>query len=216
MPISGRRGDWWVLAGRGAGTEVEIGDLSRMMLELQELGCHNINMVTPSHFSPHILLALDEATERGLSIPLVWNTCGWERNEILQLLDGVVDIYLADLKYMDPVMSARYSSDATDYPEVTRTALQEMNRQAGVARPVTGGVISRGLMIRHLVMPIEAMWWIAGNLPADTYVNIMIQYRPAYRAHLYPEIDRHLEREEYVEVVKAARSFGLTNLDTDM
>jgi len=212
----------WDISHGGAGTEVEIGDLSRMMLELQEQGCHNINMVTPTHFSPHILLALDEAVGRGLSLPLVWNTCGWEREEILNLLDGVVDIYLADLKYMDSAMSARYSSDAADYPEVTRAALLEMNRQVGVATPGTGGVISRGLMIRQLVMPsgvsgsVEAMRWIAGNLPPNTYVNIMIQYRPAYRVYLYPEIDRYIDREEYMEVVKAARSFGLTNLDTDL
>jgi putative pyruvate formate lyase activating enzyme len=201
---------------------MQIGDLARMMLELQDLGCHNINVVTPTHFSPHIVLALAEATERGLRLPLVWNTCGWERVEILEMLDGVVDIYLADFKYVDQDMAAKYSSEASAYPAITREALLEMNRQVGTAMPGPAGLANRGLMIRHLVMPAnvsgsaDAMRWIAEHLPSETYVNIMIQYRPAYRAHLYPEIDRYVSRSEYEEVVRMARSLNLTNLDTDL
>ncbi len=212
----------WDISHRGSGSDLEIHDLARMMLELQDQGCHNINVVTPTHFSPHIILALDEAVEKGLRLPLVWNTCGWERIEILEMLDGIVDIYLADFKYVDPNMAAEYSGDAATYPEVTRMALLEMNRQVGVAVPGTGGIVIRGLMIRHLVMPSnvggseDAMRWIGGNLPPDTYVNIMVQYRPAYRAHLHPEIDRYVSRREYEEVVRAAVSAGLNNLDTDL
>lgn len=212
----------WDISHRGGGSDMEIHDLARMMLDLQDLGCHNINVVTPTHYSPHILLALAEAAECGLRLPLVWNTCGWERKAILEMLDGVVDIYLADFKYMDQDMAMKYSSEASTYPDITREALVEMNRQVGIARPGPAGLVYRGLMIRHLVMPgnvsgsAGAMSWIAKNLPSETYVNIMIQYRPAYRAHLYPEIDRYVSRSEYEEVVRLAGSLSLTNLDTDL
>jgi len=212
----------WDISHKGAGTELKIEDLADMMIQLQEAGCQNINVVTPTHYSPHILLALDLAASNGLRLPLVYNTCGWERTPVLELLDGVVDIYLADFKYMDPESAGAYSGGAEDYPRITRSALLEMNRQVGAAFPEHKGMVNRGLMIRHLVMPadasgsIEAIRWIAGNLPADTYVNIMIQYRPAYRAHLFPEIDRYVSREEYAAVVEVARQCGLTNLDVDI
>jgi putative pyruvate formate lyase activating enzyme len=192
-----------------------------MMLELQERSTSNINVVTPTHFAPHVVLALDIAAGEGLRLPLVYNTCGWERQEILAVLDGIVDIYLADFKYMDSDRAHRYSSEAATYPDITRSALMEMNRQVGVARPEHNGVICRGLMIRHLVMPndvsgsMDAMRWISSWLPLDTYVNIMIQYRPAYRAHLYPEIDAYVSRDEYLSVVKEAGNCGLKNLDID-
>lgn len=212
----------WDISHRGAGTAYPVEKLADMMLNLQAAGCQNINVVTPTHYSPHILLALDQASERGLRLPLVWNTCGWERQDILELLDGVVDIYLADFKYMDAEMAAAYSDGANSYPGITRSALLEMNRQVGPAHPERNGVLYRGLMIRHLVMPgrvsgsLEAMHWIAQNLPADTYVNVMIQYRPAYRAHLHPEIDRYVSLAEYSRVVDEARKCGLTNLDVDV
>jgi putative pyruvate formate lyase activating enzyme len=158
----------------------------------------------------------------GLRLPLVYNTCGWERQDVLEILDGVVDIYLADFKYTNPDMARTFSAEAENYPQVTKSALMEMNRQVGVARPERNGVIFRGLMIRHLVMPgsasgsVEAMRWVADKLPADTYVNIMLQYRPAYRAHLYPEIDRPVSRAEYARVVEEARRCGLSNLDLDL
>ena len=212
----------WDLSHRGTGTPCEIADLAGMMLQLQAEGCHNINVVTPTHYSPHVLLALDLAASRGLRLPLVYNTCGWERQDILEVLDGVVDIYLADFKYMDAEMARTYSAEAETYPQITQSALLEMNRQVGVARPERNGVIFRGLMIRHLVMPgnasgsMEAMHWIAGHLPSETYVNIMLQYRPAYRAHLYPEIDCPVSRSEYARVVEEARRWGLTHLDVDL
>lgn len=212
----------WDISHQGSGTHCEISDLAGMMLQLQAEGCSNINVVTPTHFSPHVVLALDLAAGEGLRIPLVYNTSGWERSAILKHLDGIVDIYLADFKYMDADMAALYSSDAESYPEVTRSALIEMNRQVGVTLPGENGMVYRGLMIRHLVMPggvsgsVGAMRWIGQHLPLDTYVNIMIQYRPAYRAHLFPEIDSYVSRDDYRQVVEEAQSCGLDNLDVDI
>ncbi|MBD3180115.1 MAG: radical SAM protein [Candidatus Latescibacteria bacterium] len=209
----------WQISHRGDGSRRSIRELAGMMLRLQETGCHNINVVTPTHYLPHILLALDIAAGEGLNLPLAYNTCGWERTEILRELDGIVDIYLPDFKYFSGEMAAKYSAGAGEYPEITRAALLEMNRQVGTARPGEDGLIRRGLMIRHLVMPnnvggsVKVMEWIAENLPGDTYVNIMSQYRPMYRAGEYPEISRRIYRSEYLEVIRAARGAGLTNLD---
>jgi len=217
------------------GTQVGIEDLAEMMLDLQEIGCHNINVVTPTHYSPHILFALDLAAEHGLRLPLVYNTCGWENLEILKKLDGVVDIYLPDFKYASGQMAVKYSTCAPPgftetrpevaetftstetYPEVTKMAILEMNRQVGVARPADDGLMYRGLMIRHLVMPNgvsgapDVLRWIAENLPKDTYVNIMSQYRPMYKAFEYPEIARPITAAEYRDAVEAAQQAGLTN-----
>jgi putative pyruvate formate lyase activating enzyme len=209
----------WDISWEGRGARKNVEDLAGMMLNLQEKGCHNINVVTPTHYSPHILLALDIAAAKGLRLPVVYNTCGWERLEILKMLDGIVDIYLPDYKYSEGAMAAKYSSAAETYPEMTQTALLEMNRQVGVARPAEDGLMYRGLMIRHLVMPNDVggtkgvLEWIAENLPKDTYVNIMSQYRPMYRAFDYPEIARKVKRAEYTEAVRWAREAGLTNLD---
>jgi len=149
----------------------------------------------------------------------VYNTCGWEKLEILKLLDGVVDIYLPDFKYADNQMADRYSSGADTYVETTKRALLEMHRQVGVAYPAADGMMYRGLMIRHLVMPNNVSGtkgvidWITTNLPKDTYLNLMSQYRPMYKADDYPEISRRITREEYNDVVRYARKAGLTNLD---
>lgn len=139
--------------------------------------------------------------------------------EILKFLDGIVDIYLPDIKYSDPKMASKYSSGADSYPELTKKAVLEMYRQVGVAKPDKEGLMKRGLMIRHLVMPNnvsgtrEILQWIANNLPKDTYVNIMSQYRPAYKAFSYPEISRRITRKEYNDVINWAKELGLTNLD---
>ncbi len=209
----------WQISQGGEGEGRSLDDLAEMMLYLQEIGCHNINIVTPTHYSPHIVLGLDIAAARGLRLPLVYNTCGWERLEILRTLDGIVDIYLPDFKYAEGAMASKYSSGADTYPEITKAALLEMHRQVGVAKPAADGLMYRGLMIRHLVMPNrvsgtrKVIDWIATNLPKDTYFNIMSQYRPMYKAFDYPEISRGLTRAEYVEVVEYARQAGLTNLD---
>ncbi len=221
----------------GQGAKRSIEDLAQMMLNLQERGCHNINVVTPSHYSPYIVLALDQAAARGLKLPLVYNTCGWEQMEILALLSGVVDIYLADFKYACGEMAIKYStcvppdtryleseagqrySSTEVYPQLTQAALLEMNRQVGVAQPDEEGLLHRGLIIRHLVMPDnvggadEVLRWIARNLPKDTYVNLMSQYTPTYRADEFPEINRRITRDEYREAVAVAEEEGLTNVE---
>lgn len=221
----------------GQGTRASVGDLAETMLALQETGCHNVNVVTPTHYSAHILLALDMAAARGLRVPLVYNTCGWERLEILEKLDGVVDVYLPDFKYASGEMAVKYStcvpsdprfsrsavrerySPTETYPEITKRALVEMHRQVGVAKPAGDGLMYRGLMIRHLVMPNdvsrskEVIQWIAANLPKDTYLNIMSQYTPMYRALEYPAIARGITHEEYRAAVRAAVEAGLTNLE---
>jgi len=204
----------------GRGSETNIDEFASMMLQLQEIGCHNINLVTPTHYSAHILKAIDIAAGQGLRLPIVYNTSGWERLEILKILDGIVDIYLPDFKYWDSDMSSKYSSEAESYPEITGEAILEMHRQVGVAKPAKDEIMQRGLMIRHLVMPNNiagsehVMEWIAGNLLKDTYVNIMVQYNPVYKAYDYPELSRRITKEEYIKVVNKAKDLGLTNLDT--
>jgi putative pyruvate formate lyase activating enzyme len=209
----------WEISHLGRGVECNVEKFAMMMLKLQKMGCHNINIVTPTHYSPHILKALDIAAGSGLNLPVVYNTSGWERLDILQWLDGIVDIYLPDFKYWDCDMAARYSSGAESYPEITKQAILEMHRQVGVAKPAPNGIMQRGLMIRHLVMPNgvagseKVMEWIANNLPKDTYVNIMSQYHPVFKAFEHPEISRRITRQEYMKVVRRARELGLTNLD---
>lgn len=209
----------WEISHGGEGAERSLEDLAGMMLALQRMGCPNINFVTPTHYSPHIVLGIDIAAGRGLRLPIVYNTCGWERLEILRMLDGIVDVYLPDFKYSDGAMADRYSSGAEAYPEMTQRALLEMQRQVGVARPAKDGLMYRGLMIRHLVMPNgvsgtrSVVEWIAKNLPKDTYLNLMSQYRPAYKASEHPDIARRITRDEYREAVRWAREAGLTNLE---
>jgi putative pyruvate formate lyase activating enzyme len=209
----------WEISQLGRGQTSDIDEMAGMMLRLQKIGCHNINLVTPTHYSAHILKALDMAAGKGLRLPVVYNSSGWERLEILKVLDGIVDIYLPDIKYWDSEMSAKYSSKAETYPELTRKAILEMHRQVGVAKPAKDGIIYRGLMIRHLVMPNNVggservIEWIAEDLPKDTYVNIMAQYNPRYKAYDYPEISRRITRKEYKKVVNRAKELGLSNLD---
>jgi putative pyruvate formate lyase activating enzyme len=209
----------WEVSHGGQGRDREVEDLAGMMLDLERRGCHNVNVVTPTHYAAHVVRALDVAAAKGLRLPVVWNTCGWERLPVLELLDGVVDVYMPDFKYADGGMAARYSAGAERYPEVTKRALLEMHRQVGVARPHADGLLRRGLIVRHLVMPNrvggtrEVVEWIATHLPKDTYVNLMSQYRPMYQAFDHPEIARRLRRREYEEAVEWARAAGLTRLD---
>jgi putative pyruvate formate lyase activating enzyme len=209
----------WEISQEGKGEHRNIEDMANMMIALQKRGCSNINLVTPSHYSPHILLAVDIAAEKGLKFPLVYNTCGWEKLEILKMLDGIIDIYLPDFKYSAGKMAAKYSSAAETYPEITETSLLEMHRQVGVAKPENDGLIHRGLMIRHLVMPNriggtkKVIEWISQNLPKDTYLNIMSQYTPTYKAFDYPKISRRITRKEYSDALNWAKDAGLTNLD---
>lgn len=206
----------WEISFRGRGHSRSIEELAQMMLNLQAKGCHNINIVTPTHYIPHMVKGLDHAAKNGLHIPLVYNTSGWERLEILQELEGVVDIYLPDFKYASGEMAATYSSNAREYPDRAKKALLEMNRQVGVAEPDEKGIMHQGLMIRHLILPNnvsgtqQIINWISDNLPQNTFVNLMTQYRPAYQAGQYPKISRSISREEIRQVEKWAQQSGLT------
>ncbi|MCX8093706.1 MAG: radical SAM protein [Candidatus Goldbacteria bacterium] len=209
----------WEISHARSGIKKSIEDLSEMMITLQKAGSHNINLVTPTHYLPHILFALDIAIKKGLKIPIVYNTSGYELVEIIKQLDGIVDIYLPDFKYFDTKMAEKFSSDAKDYPEYAKNAILEMHRQVGVAITPNDGIMKRGLMIRHLVMPNnvsgskEIIKWISENLPKNTYINIMSQYYPYYRAPEFAEISREIEMDEYYEVIEYAKKCGLTNVE---
>lgn len=209
----------WPIAHEGRGKEVQDEDLADMMLHLQKIGCHNINLVTPTHVMPNILNATRVALKKGLHLPLFYNTSGYERLEILKILDGVVDIYKPDMKYMDSNKAAKYSAGASDYPEVTKKAIIEMHQQVGVLKLDKEGIAIRGVIIRHLVMPNRVagtekfVKWVAEALPKSTYVNIMAQYRVEYKAYDYPEIARGITSQEFLEAMDWAGKYGLTNLD---
>jgi len=209
----------WPISHEGKGEEITDEDLADLMIGLQGIGCHNINLVTPTHVMPNILNATRIALNRGLRIPLVYNTSGYERLEIVRLLDGIVDIYLPDMKYMDAEEAATYSAGASDYPELAKKAIIEMNRQVGVHTTDKHGIALRGLMIRHLVMPNRVagtekfVTWVAEALSKSTYVNIMPQYRVEYKAFEYPRISRGITAQEFLEAMGWAEQHGLTNLD---
>jgi len=200
------------------GREMDAKEIAGLMLSLQQMGCHNVNYVTPTHVVPQILEALQWAAEAGLRVPLVYNTGGYDSLETLQLLDGVVDIYMPDLKFMDPQI-CKELMDADDYPEVVRRAIIEMHRQVGDLDINKEGVATRGLLVRHLVMPEdlagtrEAMRFLAQEVSTNTYVNIMDQYRPCGRAHQRKDIGRSTSRAEYTRAVEIAREEGITRLD---
>jgi putative pyruvate formate lyase activating enzyme len=202
----------------GAGEAVTAAELAAMMLALQDQGCANINLVTPSHVVAQILAALEIAVEGGLKLPLVYNSSGYDAVETLALLDGVVDIYMPDFKFWDSA-SARRLAKAPDYPQQARAALLEMHRQVGDLQLDRRGLARRGLLVRHLVMPggtaeSEAiLQFIADELSPATYVNIMEQYHPCGQAGKYPPLDRPLEPGEYERVLDAARRAGLRRLD---
>jgi len=209
----------WPISHEGKGKEMEDEDLAGLMLYLQEIGCHNINLVTPTHVMPNILNATRIAMKKGLRLPLVYNTSGYERLEIVKLLDGIVDIYMPDMKYMDSDQAGEYSAGASDYPEMAARAIVEMNRQVGVLATDANGIALRGLIIRHLVMPNRVagtekfVKWVAQSLPKSTYVNIMPQYRVEYKAYEYPKISRGITVQEFLEAIDWAEQVGLTNLD---
>ncbi len=198
----------------GHGRAMTEEELARSMLRLQDLGCHNINFVTPTHFTPQIVKALKLAIERGLRVPLVYNCGGYESTRTLKLLDGLVDIYMPDLKYSDNEVAKRYSK-ARDYVEVSQAAVKEMHRQVGDLTVDERGIAVRGLLIRHLVLPhglagSEAIFeFIATDLSRESYVNIMAQYRPMYKACEYEELSRAITLREYQEALRSARKRGL-------
>jgi len=202
----------------GEGYPVEDEELAEIMLKLKRMGCHNINFVTPTHVVAQILRALPLAIEKGLDLPLVYNTGGYDLVSTLKFLDGVFDIYMPDFKYSDPEV-AKKLSDAPDYPEVAKSALREMHRQTGDLITDKKGVAQRGLIIRHLVLPEnlagteEVMKFISSEISKDSYVNVMDQYHPAYRAKDFPALNRRITSQEYNDALNMAKKYGLHRLD---
>jgi len=202
----------------GQGRVTGKGELAGMMLSLQEHGCHNINFVTPTHVVPQILEAIQVAAGLGLHVPLVYNCGGYESVETLRLLDGIVDIYMPDMKYSDEANGRRYSG-VKDYPAVNQAAVKEMHRQVGDLQTDGRGVATRGLLVRHLVLPNGiagtegVVRFLAEQVSANTYLNVMAQYHPAHRAFAIPALSRSLSREEFLEAVSLAKQHGLERLD---
>ena len=202
----------------GEGTETSVERLAEVMRDLQALGCHNINLVTPTHQMPMILHALLLASRKGLRLPLVYNCGGYESLEALRLLDGIVDIYMPDLKYADPEMALRYSK-ARNYPAAARSAIREMHRQVGDLMMDSEGVALRGLLVRHLVLPenaagtAEVVRFLAEEISANTYVNIMDQYRPMWQASRSPAINRRPTSIEIDAARQSAIKAGLRRLE---
>jgi putative pyruvate formate lyase activating enzyme len=200
------------------GEAVDTRALGSLMLSLQGRGCHNINFVTPSHVVPQIIEAVHWAAERGLCVPLVYNTGSYDALETLAVLDGIIDIYMPDLKFMDSRVTKRIMS-AEDYPEVAKSAIREMHRQVGDLQIDHDNIATRGLLIRHLVMPKdmagtrEAMRFLAREISTDTYVNIMNQYRPCGRAFEHEDLNVRVTQKEFTEAVRAAEEEGITRLD---
>jgi putative pyruvate formate lyase activating enzyme len=206
----------------GEGSTVSFEELSRIMIELQRRGCLNINFVSPSHFVPHILKALPKAIEMGLSIPLVYNTGGYDSVETLRLLEGIFDIYMPDFKYTRSVVAERYSQ-APDYPQVVTKVLKEMHRQTGDLLLNERGIALRGLLVRHLVLPEglagtrEAMRFLANEISRNTYVNIMDQYYPC--GDLIPAnspLARRITPGEFREAIQIAKEEGIIRIDREI
>jgi len=185
-----------------------------MMLSLQERGCENINIVSPSHVVPHFVRALMIAAREDLRLPIVYNSGGYDSVDTLRLLDGIVDIYMPDMKYADPEVAERLSC-APDYPRINREAVREMHRQVGDLVVGDDGIARRGLLVRHLVLPQglagteEIVRFLSREISTNTCINVMAQYYPAYKAHRHPPLDRGLRHHEYEQAVRAAEAEGL-------
>ncbi|MGB2814572.1 MAG: radical SAM protein [Dehalococcoidales bacterium] len=202
----------------GGGSTVDNKELADMMLSLQSKGCHNINLVSPTHVVPFILEALEMAAGKGLQLPIVYNTGGYDSMETLELLDGIVDIYMPDMKYSVEKVGEKFS-DVEQYPQVNRAAVKEMHRQVGDLQVDESGVAARGLLVRHLVLPDGlagtegVVKFIAAEISRNTYLNVMAQYHPCHHAFDYPQISRPVTREEFSAAIEQARRSGLNRLD---
>ncbi len=207
----------WEISHKGRGREVEPQTIANMMLALQSKQCNNINLVSPSHVVPQILEAIKLAAEQGLHLPIVYNSGGFDSPEALQLLDGVVDIYMPDMKYGDSAIARKYSG-IKEYVAVNRAAVKEMHRQVGDLVLNAKGIAQRGLLVRHLVLPHgqagteQVLEFLALEVSPDTYVNLMDQYYPCYRASRYSELTRRITKSEYQEAVECAKRLGLKRL----
>ena len=206
----------WDIAHHGRGHETTHARLATMMLELQRRGAHNVGVVTPTHIVPHIVSALRIAIDRGLNIPLIYDTGGYDTLEVIQLLDGIVDVYQPDFKFQDCEIAAPFLQNAPDYTLHAAAAIKEMHRQVGECE-IVDGIMNRGLIIRHLVLPENLggadrlVRWIADELGTDTHVSIMAQYRPEHRAHYYPPLNRRITQREFDQAMRWAREAGLRN-----
>ena len=204
----------------GDGSPVSNDTLAKIMLSLQERGCHNINLVSPTHVVPFILDALDLAASQGLNLPLVYNTGGYDSQETLKLLDGIVDIYMPDMKYSDK-HNGEQMSGVKDYPRVNQTAVKEMYRQVGDLQIDEQGIAQHGLLVRHLVLPNglagteKTVRFLSREVSPNTYLNIMAQYRPQYKAYDMPSISRPVNAQEFREALNLARRYGINRLDKD-
>ncbi len=210
----------WPIAHEGRGRQVTDKQIAEIMLILQRRGCHNINLVTPTHFMPNVIAAARMAHKEGLRIPLCYNTGGYELVENIKLLDGIVDIYLPDLKFMDGKQADKYVfTGAHDYPKNAQESIIEMHRQVGDLVTDENNIALRGVILRHLVMPNhvsgarEFVKWVAKNLSTETYVNIMSQYRVEHKAYEYEKIARAVNYQEFSEALNWAKEAGLANLD---
>jgi len=208
----------WEISQKGMGREVEPAQLAGMMLQLQAQGCHNINFVTPSHVVAQIIAAVDIAAQQGLNIPLVYNTGGYDSPEALALLDGIIDIYMPDMKYGDSRLARQYSK-VRDYVEINFAAVREMHRQVGDLQLDVNGIAQRGLLVRHLVLPAniagtdKVLAFLAREISTNTYLNLMDQYYPCYRANDYPLLARPITQAEYDQALHLAQQYGLHRLD---
>lgn len=209
----------WDVSQGESGRETDAESIAEIMLALQTAGCHNINLVSPSHVVSQILEAVVVAARKGLRLPLVWNSGGYDSLESLQLLDGVVDIYMPDIKWGESGEGQRYSR-ARNYAPISRAAVREMHRQVGDLETDADGIAVRGLIVRHLVLPggvarsERVLRFIAEELSPNTYVNLMDQYRPAFRAPDYPPLDRALAEGEFEAILQRARRLGLHRVDS--
>jgi len=202
----------------GEGVGITCEKLADIMLSLQKEGCHNINLVTPTHQMPMLLRALMIASKKGLKLPVVYNCGGYESLHAIQLLEGVVDIYMPDFKYSDPAVAKKYSG-AENYPDAAKAAIKEMHRQVGDLLINKRGIALRGLLVRHLVLPegiagtLEVVKFIADEISKNTYLNIMDQYHPCHKAFDHPPLNKRLTSQEYAEAVQAAEDAGLKQID---
>lgn len=208
----------WEISHQGLGEELTVEQLAAIMLELQALGCHNINLVSPSHVVAQIIAAVEIAAELGLHLPLVYNTGGYDSPEALRLLDGIIDIYMPDMKYGDSDLARKYSK-VRNYVEVNQAAVREMHRQVADLVLNDQGIAQRGLLVRHLVLPNniagteQVLRFIAEEISTHTYLNLMNQYRPCYRAGEHPALDRMITTDEYAKALSLAHHYHLQRLD---
>lgn len=206
----------WQINHRGDGIEITHQDLADVMIALQNAGVHNIGIVTPTHAVPHIVTALRLAIHQGLTIPFLYNSGGYDSLEVIELFDGIADMYIPDFKFQDCEKALPFIQNAPDYTLHTAAAIKEMHRQVGNPE-IVNGVMNRGVIIRHLVLPEnlggadKLVRWVVDELGTDTHMNIMNQYRPAFRAHYYPPLNRRITAIEFEQAMRWAVDAGLRN-----